>query len=176
MAVKLCNLEPNLCVINYYARQENTTSPQVIQEHLSEVFGLAQRLTDEGNMVVICGDWNVSVGNLALHDNCPEVSRGGKVFNALLSTHEEFEILNPRHVGSMITHFDASGGRGKSLDLVLGNSLANDATTDLYIDEDKIVTPYRYIHRSDERRFTDHLTVAWEMNLVEIKGTNNKHY
>ena len=57
IAVKLCNMRPNVCILNYYAKQENVTPPNVIHEHLSEVFGLATRLTDEGHAVYTIADY-----------------------------------------------------------------------------------------------------------------------
>ena len=168
IAVKFCQFKPHLVVINYYARQENTASCGAVNEDLTEIFDLANRLTEGGDMVVIAGDWNVSVGAQLLHDNCPEVSKGGKFLNDLLRLNPEFELLNQRHYGSSITHIDASGGRGKCLDMVIGNSRASDATTGFLVDEDKLITPYRYLQRQAERRHTDHLTVHWTMALKKI--------
>ena len=37
LAIKVCSIYPNLCLINYYGRQENTTPPGEICNHLSEV-------------------------------------------------------------------------------------------------------------------------------------------
>ena len=168
IAVKFCCFKPNLVVINYYARQENTTPANVISDHLSEIFSLTERLTTEGNMVIAAGDWNVSVGAEVLTDNCPDLSRGGKLFNTLMEMNPELELLNCRHDGPSITHIDASGGRGRCLDLVIANSAAAERTGGVIVDTDRFITPYRFIARTEERRFTDHLTVHWEMNLPEI--------
>ena len=178
IAIKMCNMRPNLCILNYYAKQENSTPPGIIHENLSEVFGLAKRLTNEGNAVFIAGDWNVLVGDKALPGNNPVVSRGGKIFNDLLAANEDFELLNCRNDGPCATHIDASGGRGNCLDLVVANNLAADSVAGFIVDDEtnKIITPYRYLHRTGRRRYTDHLALHWEMRLTEVPEDHSKKY
>lgn len=167
IAVKLCNMRPNVCILNYYAKQENVTPPNVIHEHLSEVFGLATRLTDEGHAVYTIADWNIGIGNLVLSDNCPTITRGGKVFNDLMLANPEFELLNSRYHGSSVTHIDASGGKGKCLDMVIANAAAAGSVTGFIVDETKLATPYRYFHKTGTRRYTDHLALIWEAEWQE---------
>ena len=165
LAIKVCSIYPNLCLINYYGRQENTTPPGEICNHLSEVVGLATRLSEEGNLVVLAGDFNVSIGNQVLQDNHPVVSRGGKLLTDLLDSSGDLVMENPRYEGDSVTHLDASGGGGKCLDFVICNSLADERIEEFMVDEERIVTPFRYLHKSGTRTYTDHLSVYWEMKV-----------
>ena len=175
IAVKVCNTQPSICLINYYGAQENTTPPATIASHLSEVFELTQRLSEEGNLVVLAGDFNISIGNRVLQDNHPIVSKGGKLFNDWLEESEDLILENSRYKGSSITHVDASGGRGKCLDFVVANTIADHRMSSFLVDETKVVTPYKYLVRSETKKFTDHLSIFWEMNVaVEDKDDEDE--
>ena len=170
IAVKVCNFAPNLVLICYYGSQENTTAPSEIAGHLSELISLSQRFSEEGHMVVLAGDFNVALGNKVLHDNHPSVSRGGKILNDILEVSEDLILENKRYKGSSLTHFDASGGAGRCLDLVICNSLADDKMSSFLVDETRVVTPYRYMPRSETKRFSDHVSLFWEMKLKVVWG------
>ena len=165
LAVKVCNVNPPLCLVNYYGRQENTTSPSEIAGHLSELVSLTNRLSEEGNMVVVASDSNVAIGNKVLHDNNPLVSKGGKLLNDLLEVNDDLVLANHKYEGSSITHHDASGGSGKALDLVICNRLAEERMSSFMVDEERVVTPYRYMPRDGTKRYTDHVALYWEMEL-----------
>ena len=166
IAVKVCCTSPNLCLLNYYGKQENTTAAHEIIEDLSEVFGVFKRLSEEGNAVVLGGDFNCSLGNSVLKDNHEHVSKAGRFVNNLIETNDDLGLLNVLHDGSCVTHIDASGGRGKCLDLVIANKVAGSCTIDFLVDEERLISPYRYLPKTQSRVYTDHLTLCWEMNLA----------
>ena len=68
-----------------------------ISSYLSEVFELISRLSKGGNLVVLAGDFNVSVGNHFLLDNHPLVSKGGRMLNAFLEEDKDFVLQNPKY-------------------------------------------------------------------------------
>ena len=166
IAVKVCNTVPNLVLVCYYGAQENTTSPATISNHISELVGLLTKQSEEGNMVVMAADMNVGIGNSVLVDNNPVVSRGGKLLNDLLEVNDDLILENVRYQGgSSRTHEDASGGSGKCLDMVICNTLADEKLSAFLVDETKVVTAYRYLAKSESKRFTDHYALYWEMDL-----------
>ena len=165
IAIKMCHTVPHTVFVNYYGAQENTTPPATIASHISEVFDLVNKQSEGGNLVVLAGDFNISIGNHVLQDNHPLVSKGGKLFNALLEDSDDLSLENTRYGGSSITHMDASGGRGKCLDFVVGNTLASERMTSFLVDETKVITPYTYHVKSGTRRYTDHLSLYWELGV-----------
>ena len=169
IAIRMCHIKPNLCVICFYGKQENTTPAAEINDDITEALNLANKLSSEGELVVLAGDWNIAVGSKVLSNNNPGVSRGGKVFNALVEYSEDLEIANVMYPGSCITHEDASGGTGRCLDIVVMNSLARERTKNFLVDETKIITPYRYMQRDQVKRYTDHIALYWEMDLTVIE-------
>ena len=175
IAVKICCTSPPTCVVNYYGAQENTTPAHQISQNLSEVFGLVQKLSAQGNAVVLGSDCNVSIGNSVLIDNATTVSRGGQLVNSFIDTDEDLELVNARYGGSSITHLDASGGRGKCLDFLIANKLASERITEILVDETKILTPFRYLPKSDTKVFTDHLAIYWQMKVNYVVGEEDKN-
>ena len=170
IAVKICCTKPPLCVVNYYGAQENTTPAHQIAENLSEVFGLVNKLSAQGNAVALVGDFNCGIGNSVLKDNVELTSRGGRLVNSFLETNEDLELVNQRYAGSSITHHDASGGKGKCLDFLISNSLASDQITAVLVDETKLLTPFRYLSKTDSKVYTDHLALYWEMRVKYVIG------
>ena len=168
LAVKMCNTNPHLCLITYYGKQENTTSWPELHDDIAELFDLANKLSEEGNIVVVAGDWNVAIGCGVLTDNNPSISRGGRLFNNLLDLSPDLMMANSRYPGSSITHTDASGGAGRCLDIVLMNSLAEERLGQFLVDETRVITPYRYIAKTGEKRYSDHVSLYWEMTVKRV--------
>ena len=131
-------------------------------------------LSEEGNAVVLAGDFNCSIGSSVLVGNNDTVSKGGKLLNNLLETDEDIILVNERYPGDPITHVDASGGAGKVLDLVLANNVAEQQIEDMLVDEELIITPYRYQNKTKSRVYTDHKALYWNMNVVEMLMKENK--
>ena len=174
IAVRICNVKPNLVLITYYGAQENTTPSLKIREDITEVMNIVNKFSDQGCQVCVAGDFNILIGTRVLQANTNEqVSRGGKLFNDLMESNEDLHLLNEMHEGAPETHVDASGGRGNVLDLVVGNSAAKNNITELMIDNERLITPYRYLPKTKGKLYSDHLAICWEMEL-DVQETKEK--
>ena len=170
IAVKLCNTYPEVVVVCYYGAQENTNSPATIASHISEVMNLIKRVSAEGSLVILAGDFNVSIGTRVLHDNHPFVSKGGRLFTDFLEEDDDLVLANTMYPGSCITHVDASGGAGKCLDFVVANAVARQRMSSFLVDETKIMTPYKYNVKSGSKTYSDHLSLFWEVKINIFYG------
>ena len=173
LTVRICNTIPNLFVSCYYGAQENQYPAHKISDDLHEIFNHIHEESARNNLCLVAGDYNLSIGNSKLTDNNPVMSRGGTLINALLD-HEDISLENLKHDGSSITHYDASGGRGKALDLVIANKAASERIKTIYIDNDQIITPYRYNPKSRTRTYTDHVSVYGEMDIKVKRNDSPK--
>ena len=174
IVVRICNTVPNIVILNYYGRQEARSQHFEVADDIAEIFKLIHKYSEEGNVVIAAGDWNISLGCAVLVGNHPDESKAGKLVNSLLRDNEDVIMQNLKFTGDCRTHVDASGGRGKCLDLVLANRAGDELITSLVVDTNRDFTPYRYKPSDDSRVYTDHLTVYWEMDRLRQEQSPRK--
>ena len=168
VAVRMnCFVVP-VVVVGLYGRQE-TGAREEIRRRWRKLFGIWNKYKEDGNIVLMMGDWNCAVGRaFGLDNNDPTVSCGGKeVIKAVVE--DDWHMMNKLYHGDKNSHFDRTAKTSRCLDYVMCSE--EDIVTGLSMDEERFATPYNIIMEKGKavgRKFTDHRTIIFSTSLKPI--------
>ena len=80
MIAKLNNVAPALSIAMFYGIQSNTFNSGMVERHIHEFFGAVKKRIDLGETVLVCGDYNVHIGDEMLKGNDTSINKGGRLF------------------------------------------------------------------------------------------------
>ena len=171
ISVKSTRFSPGLCLYSYYGRQEGKVTDSEITNTLTELFCKGRWNADQGDVVIIGGDFNVHVGHLfGLEYNDAKISRGGADLERIAKEYG-FQMMNSRaRTDDHTTHKDETSKVKRALDFLFINVEAAEKVESVHMDswEDPQYTPYRVLRPKKNkvvRRYTDHRTLWMRIRL-----------
>ena len=160
--------ESSVTLICYYGQQENTTEKEVIDDHIAQVVASATSDHNDGNVVVVAGDFNLKTGNALTSNKNRTMSRGGKVLVDMLDE-TDLICMNDFDVNKTgYTHVDRSSNTSNVLDLLFTNepSVVGKVNIDGTFKDAPSYTRKR--GKVTEAAYTDHTVIGWDIKVKTV--------
>ena len=169
ISIKSNRFTPPMSLYCYYGRQESKVAEAETTNCITELFANGRVNANQGDVVVIAGDFNLHVGKkFGLQFNDEKVSKGGTDLE-VISKKYGFTMMNSRSdTQDHSTHQDSTNNTKRALDFIFVNNEAVEDVEGVYYDEweNPQLTPYRVMRRRQVvRKYTDHRTLWMKMKL-----------
>ena len=148
-----------------YMPQESRTTVEILKEIYAEIEQEIIEAVKNGDSLIILGDLNCKVG-CVIPGNKDEVTTGGRLLIKLMKKHR-LRIVNAEQCcEGLWTRIE--GEQKSVIDYILVLEDDIDLVHNMFIDEDKDITPYHIesINGHTETVYTDHCTITMTMNLT----------
>ena len=159
--LKIDNNKVKLRIGIVYMPQENETKLEVIRRIYTKIEDEVEKATSNGESIILMGDLNCKTGEI-IKNNTEEVSKGGRVLMNMCKKCD-LTILNGEDI-CQGTWTRIQKDKKSVLDYMLIKKKDLSLVSNMVIDENKILTPYR-INEEKEVVFTDHCMMMLKMNL-----------
>ena len=163
LGVKIGKVDPPCVIMCCYGTQSNSFGPDVVAQHVKEMFGEMDQYLKGGAQCLLLGDYNLALGREHIPGNDMFLSVPGKIFNERITDYN-LKIMNNLSADPT-THQDPRSKMKRALDLVIVNH--PERVSKFKIDKEDKFTPFSVKYKNGEYSKTnaDHQAILFDYVL-----------